>query len=122
MLNVANGYFTLLTEVEKLGKDATDSLDTNPRKALVSYLHLRRLCETLAKAQTAAEGATTHIIDSISHLVQSLRSQVTKSLGDRFRGQLNRMKWPDSKLELSDESLLNDWKDAFEMLLELQEA
>lgn len=122
MLNVANGYFTLLTEVEKLGRDVPDSLGKNPRKALASYLRIRKLREALIKAQTAAEGAATHIIDSISNLVQTLRAQLTKSLGDRFKGQLSRMRWPDSELELSDESLLNEWRDTFEMLLEVQEA
>ncbi|PGH11323.1 hypothetical protein AJ79_04939 [Helicocarpus griseus UAMH5409] len=119
-LDIAKGYMGIICEVDDLGNETLKTLTSSPRSALRPYTRLRNLSSGLKFAQPAAEGAAPHLVDYAMQVANSLREQMAKVLEDNLERVLAKMKWPGKELNTS-EDLINEWADAVELLLELQE-
>ncbi|KKZ65973.1 hypothetical protein EMCG_08267 [[Emmonsia] crescens] len=115
-LEIAKGYMGTL----KCSKETLTVLATSPRLALRPYTRLRNLSSSLKLAQPAAEGAAPHMVNYTSQIANSLRDQMAKVFEENLEKVLTKMKWPGNELNVSDD-LVNEWTDAVELLLELQE-
>ncbi|KKA20272.1 RINT-1 family protein [Rasamsonia emersonii CBS 393.64] len=107
-LDIAKGYLDLLQEVEA------------PRTALSPYTRLKNIASSLKDAQFAAEGAAPHLVDHTEKLASALREQLRKDFSSRLQRALEKMKWPGKDLVLTD-SLIEEWAESVELLLDLQE-
>ncbi|OJD15073.1 hypothetical protein AJ78_04644 [Emergomyces pasteurianus Ep9510] len=119
-LEIAKGYMKILGEVDDLSKEALKVLATSPRLALRPYTRLQNVSSGLKLAQARAEGAAPHLVDYTTQIANSLRDTMAKVFERNLENVLTRMKWPGKELNLSDD-LINEWTDAVELLLELQE-
>lgn len=119
-LDVARGYFQLLTEVENLSSEARGNFNSSPQAALDPYLRLQSLAATLKEAQPAAEDAAPHLIDHVDKTVQTLWKQMKDAFARDFEETLTKMKWPGKDVTLSG-SLEQKWTAGVEKLLDLQE-
>ncbi|KAG5291106.1 RINT-1 family protein [Histoplasma capsulatum G186AR] len=119
-LEIAKGYMGTLCEVDYLSKETVKLLATSPRLAVPPYTRLRTLSSGLKLAQPAAEGAASHLVAYASQIANILRDQMAKVFEDNLEKVLAKMKWPGNEFNVSDD-LINEWTDAVELLLELQE-
>lgn len=140
-LDVARGYFQLLTKVENLrwevsssftashhsinnnfspSSEARGNFNSSPQAALDPYLRLQSLAKTLKEAQPAAEDAAPHLIDHVDRTVQTLWKQMKDAFAREFEDTLTKMKWPGKDVTLSG-SLEQKWTAGVEKLLDLQE-
>ncbi|ODH12912.1 hypothetical protein ACO22_07791 [Paracoccidioides brasiliensis] len=119
-LDIAKNYMGTLREVDDLSKETLEILATSPRLALRPYARLRNLSSGMKSAQPAAEGAAPHLVDYAEKIANTLREQIAKVFEDNLEEVLTKMKWPGKELDIPD-GLINDWTDAVELLLELQE-
>lgn len=60
------------------------------------------------------------MVNYTSQIANSLRDQMAKVFEENLEKVLTKMKWPGNELNVSDD-LINEWTDAVELLLELQE-
>ncbi|OAX84246.1 hypothetical protein ACJ72_01386 [Emergomyces africanus] len=119
-LEIAKGYMNTLGEVDDLSKETLKILATSPRRALHPYTRLQNLSSSLKLAQARAEGAAPHLVDYTSQIANCLRDKMAKVFEGNLEKILTKMKWPGKDLNVSDD-LINEWTDAVELLLELQE-
>ncbi|KAK2739484.1 hypothetical protein FQN55_009449 [Onygenales sp. PD_40] len=119
-LDVAKGYMGVLCEIDTHSKEALKMLSSSHRLALAPYTRLRSISSGLKHAQPAAEGAAPHLIDYAMNIANNIREQMIKAFEDNLEQVLKKMKWPSKELDFSDK-LINEWTDAVELLLELQE-
>ncbi|KAL1964074.1 hypothetical protein VTN77DRAFT_7492 [Rasamsonia byssochlamydoides] len=119
-LDVAKGYLALLQEVEGLSKEALKNVKSAPRAALSPYTRLKNIASSLKDAQITAEGAAPHLVDHTEKLASALREELRKDFSSRLQRTLEKMKWPVKDLVLTD-SLIEEWAESVELLLDLQE-
>ncbi|KAJ5239740.1 hypothetical protein N7468_004359 [Penicillium chermesinum] len=118
-LEISKGYVALLKEAEELSKEAITKIQLSPRDALVPYSRLRNIALLLKEAQPAAEGAAPHLVDYTEKLAFALREELRKIFGGNLEQTLESLKWPTRQLNITD-SLLAQWKQDVELLIELQ--
>ena len=123
-LDVANEYMDLITEVDRLNKEATGHLKTSPQLAIEPYRRLRSLMTAVKAAQPAAEGAAPHLVDHVEQQANNLYASLRNGFEDDLQKTLDKMKWPilkaDQELNLP-EQLVSQWTQQVEVLLDLQE-
>ncbi len=119
-LEVAQGYMSLLTEVEDLSAQARKSFNTSPQAALRPYLRLQSLVNALREAQPAAEDAAPHLVDHVDGTARTLWKQMKDAFGRDFEKTLKKIQWPGKDVTL-DGHLEQEWADGVKKLLELQE-
>lgn len=119
-LDVAQGYMTLLSEVENLSSDARRNFRKSPQDALQPYLRLQNLVNALREAQPAAENAAPHLVDHVDKTARTLWKQMKDAFGSDFEATLKKMKWPGKDVTL-DGDLELEWAAGVKKLLELQE-
>ena len=123
-LDVANEYMDLMTEVDRLHREATGHLKTSPQLAIEPYRRLRSLVTAVRAAQPAAEGAAPHLVDHVEQQANKLYASLRDGFEDDLQKSLEKMKWPvlktDQELNLP-EQLVLQWTQQVEVLLDLQE-
>ena len=119
-LEIATGYLELFQEVDRLGTEARNTLKTEPRAALSSYVRLRGLARGLQQAQPDAEGAAPHLVDQVEQSTTKLRDDISAGLVKAFQSTLGKMKWPQKELNLLG-GTMSTWTEQTALLLELRE-
>ena len=119
-LDVAQGYMSLLEEVENLSAEARKNFNTSPQAALEPYLGLQNLLNALREAQPAAEDAAPHLIDHVDKTARTLWKQMKDVFGKDFEITLKRIQWPGKDVSMSGQ-LEQEWAAGVKRLLELQE-
>lgn len=115
-VDLAKEYIELLVEVGNLSKDARKHLPENPKEALRPYTQLKELASSLKKLQEPAEGGAIHLVNHVDQTSTRLWDQMKKIMTDEFESILQKLKWPETASEPTQE-----WKDCFEKLLDLQD-
>ena len=118
-LDVAQGYMSLLAEIENLSGQARDNFNSSPQAALEPYLRLQNLSAALRKAQPAAEDAAPHLVDHVDHSARTLWRQMKDAFGGDFERTLKKMQWPGKGVTL-DGQLEQEWILGVQKLLDLQ--
>lgn len=95
------------------------SIKSEPRAALKPYARLRSIVVSLKEAQPAAEGASPHLIDYTEKLASALREQLKIFFAQRLQETLDTLQWPTRELKITDK-LLAQWRQAVELLIDLQ--
>ncbi|KAJ9352042.1 RINT-1 family protein [Paecilomyces variotii] len=119
-LDISKGYMELLNEVDRLSKEALENVLSAPQLSLQPYTRLRNLSLSLKNAQSAAEGAAPHLVDYAEKLASTLWHQMKKDFTSRLQKSLEKMKWPQKDLVLTND-VVAEWADSVRLLLSLQE-
>ena len=119
-LEIATGYLELVQEVDRLSNESRSALKQNPRAALQAYTRLRSLAHSLIQAQPEAEGAAPHLVDQVETQTNEIEEGLRSTLAKDFKTTLDKMKWPQRKLNFLGD-VASTWNEQAELLLELQE-
>lgn len=95
-------------------------MQSAPQLSLQPYTRLRNLSLSLKNAQPAAEGAAPHLVDYAEKLASTLWHQMKKDFTSRLQNSLEKMKWPQKDLDLTND-VVAEWADSVRLLLSLQE-
>ncbi|KAF9933430.1 hypothetical protein FBU30_005464 [Linnemannia zychae] len=119
-LEDAKRYILIVTQTQKLIAESRDLLQTSASKALVPYIELAKLSQSL---KSTLGGKNTKLEAFMTASVDSLLIELKTSLAKKFQASLDAIGWPKPILDasaLTDEQLDN-FEIAFKELLLLQE-
>ncbi|KAF1810628.1 hypothetical protein P152DRAFT_467669 [Eremomyces bilateralis CBS 781.70] len=118
-LDIADGYFRLLKDVDELSSQCPKELEKSHRSALDTFRRLQTLNAALGPLQVDAEGAAPHLLDHVADITSSVRGTIKETLAKELRSILSECGWP-SKEAMVPNNLRDQFDESVRKLLDLQ--
>ncbi|KAL7938803.1 TIP-1 family domain-containing protein [Trichoderma chlorosporum] len=113
-VELAQRYFILLQDAERLRKEARSHLPGSPKEALEPYALLKEL---VIRLRSLSGNDELHLVDHIERMTENLWNEMKQIMSAELEAVLNRKHWPkvDTQSEMDEE-----WVACIEKLLDLQ--
>ncbi|KAL6893166.1 TIP-1 family domain-containing protein [Trichoderma longibrachiatum] len=113
-IELAQKYFMLLQDAERLRKEARSHLPHSPKEALEPYAQLREL---VIKLRSLPGNDELHLVDHVDRMTKNLWAEMKHIMSAELEAVLNKKQWPkvDPQSEMDEE-----WVACIEKLLDLQ--
>ncbi|KAL7810085.1 TIP-1 family domain-containing protein [Trichoderma aethiopicum] len=113
-IELAQKYFMLLQDAERLRKEARSHLPHSPKEALEPYAQLREL---VIKLRSLPGNDELHLVDHVDRMTKNLWAEMKQIMSAELEAVLNKKQWPkvDPQSEMDEE-----WVACIEKLLDLQ--
>jgi hypothetical protein len=113
-VQLAQKYFMLLQDAERLRKEARSHLPSSPKEALEPYAQLREL---VIRLRSLPGNDELHLVDHVDRMTKNLWAEMKQIMSAELETVLNKKHWPkvDPQSEMDE-----DWVACIEKLLDLQ--
>ncbi|KAL6870556.1 TIP-1 family domain-containing protein [Trichoderma novae-zelandiae] len=113
-VELAQKYFMLLQDAERLRKEARSHLPNSPKEALEPYAQLREL---VIRLRSLPGNDELHLVDHVDRMTKNLWSEMKQIMSAELDTVLSKKHWPkvDPQSEMDEE-----WVACIEKLLDLQ--
>ncbi|KAL7820709.1 TIP-1 family domain-containing protein [Trichoderma gracile] len=113
-VKLAQKYFMLLQDAERLRKEARSHLPNSPKEALEPYAQLREL---VIRLRSLPGNDELHLVDHVDRMTKNLWVEMKQIMSAELETVLNKKHWPkvDPQSEMDE-----DWVACIEKLLDLQ--
>ncbi|KAK1251690.1 hypothetical protein MKX07_007169 [Trichoderma sp. CBMAI-0711] len=113
-VELAQKYFMLLQDAERLRKEARSHLPNSPKEALEPYAQLREL---VIRLRSLPGNDELHLVDHVDRMTKNLWAEMKQIMSAELETVLNKKHWPkvDPQSEMD-----KDWVACIEKLLDLQ--
>ncbi|KAH0492963.1 hypothetical protein TgHK011_007888 [Trichoderma gracile] len=113
-VKLAQKYFMLLQDAERLRKEARSHLPNSPKDALEPYAQLREL---VIRLRSLPGNDELHLVDHVDRMTKNLWVEMKQIMSAELETVLNKKHWPrvDPQSEMDE-----DWVACIEKLLDLQ--
>ncbi|PTB69208.1 hypothetical protein BBK36DRAFT_1112557 [Trichoderma citrinoviride] len=113
-VQLAQKYFMLLQDAERLRKEARSHLPNSPKQALEPYAQLREL---VIRLRSLPGNDELHLVDHVDKMTKNLWTEMKQIMSAELETVLNKKHWPkvDPQSEMDEE-----WLACIEKLLDLQ--